>query len=360
MKAEKNKNLLKKLYNVYKLYNELFDDESRIIFEGRYLSSITQDETKLFQQIKQLNKKYEIPELMDFLKNNLLKPNKIIVYGSGFDLEYTLWLLGMRGIYPKFLVINSEKDMETEFKVPTISHQELIIYYRDYVVLIASTDKAFSIYQNLLYCKFPRNNILCPRRGVLEGICGKQYFDFYVHSLGEQEVFVDCGAFDGSTSIEFANWCQGEYDKIFMFEVDRYNIKLCKKNIINYRLKNCTLKECGVWNKKTQLRFREGSFTSSGLSKEGSIKVPVVDLDSILQNQKVTFIKMDIEGAELEAIKGAKKILMRCKPRLAISVYHRPEDIIEIPLLLWEIVPEYKFSLRQYRSSKRETVLYAF
>ena len=350
----------KKLYNIYKLYNNLYDNESRIIFEGKYLSSIMQDEAKLYEHIKKLNKKYIVPELWNFLENNSLDANKIVVYGSGFELEYTLWLLKRCEIYPKFMVNIGETDIQKEYRIPTISHQELAIYYCDYVVLIASTDKAFDIYKDLLYCKFPRDRIFCPRRGVLEGIWGKQYFDFYTHSPGKQEVFVDCGAFDGNTSVAFANWCHGEYDKIFMFEVDRFNIELCKKHIRDHELKKYTLIECGVWSKKTELKLCEGSFTSSSISDKGKVKVPVCDLDSTLENEKVTFIKMDIEGAEIEAIKGARRILARYKPRLAISVYHKPEDIIDIPLLLWEIVPEYQFCLRHYRSSRREIILYAF
>ncbi len=174
MKIGEERKFSEKLYNIYKLYNNLYDNESRIIFEGKYLSSIMQDETKLYEQIKKLNKKYIVPELKDFLESNLLDANKIVVYGSGFELDYTLWLLERCEIYPQFLVNISENDMQKEFGIPTISHQELVIYYFDYVVLIASADKAFNIYKDLLYCKFPRNRILCPRRGVLEGIFGKQ------------------------------------------------------------------------------------------------------------------------------------------------------------------------------------------
>ena len=175
MKIDEEKNFSEKLHNIYKLYNNLYDKESRIIFEGKYLSSIMQDE----------------PELKDFLESNLVDADKIIVYGSGYELDYTLWLLEKCEIYPRFLVNIGDNDTQKEFGIPTISHQELVIYYCDYAVLIASSDKAFDIYKDLLYCKFPRNRILCPRRGVLEGIFGKQYFDFYIHSSGEREVFVE-------------------------------------------------------------------------------------------------------------------------------------------------------------------------
>ncbi len=360
LKIDDEKNFSKKLYDIYKLYNSLFDEESRIIFKGKYLSSIMQDETKLLEQIKKLNKKYIIPELKDFFKSSLLDVTQIIVYGSGFELDYTVWLLERYGLKPKYLVDVEQNTTHEKLGIPLISHQELVIHYQEYVVLISSKDKAFDIYKELLYCKFPRNRIFCPRRGILEGVCGEQYFDFYKHILGEREVFVDCGAYDGNTSIEFANWCQGEYDKIFMFEADKNNIELCKNNINKYALKNCVLMEYGVWSKKEKLGFCEGNFTSSSVSTKSKVKSHFYDLDSVLENQKITFIKMDIEGSELEAVKGAKRIISRYKPRLAISVYHKPEDIIDIPLLLWEIEPEYKFCLRHYRSSRRETVLYAF
>ena len=74
---------------------------------------------------------------------------------------------------------------------------------------------------------------------------------------------------------------------------------------------------------------------------------------------EVTYIKLDIEGAELEALKGAKKIIQKYKPRLAVCIYHKKEDLIEIPQYLKELVPEYKFYVRHYSNTTWETVLYA-
>ena len=79
----------------------------------------------------------------------------------------------------------------------------------------------------------------------------------------------------------------------------------------------------------------------------------------LMNKEEVTFIKMDIEGAELKALKGAKNIILRDKPKLAISIYHKPEDIVEIPLFIKELVPEYKLYIRHYSNDSIETVLYA-
>lgn len=73
----------------------------------------------------------------------------------------------------------------------------------------------------------------------------------------------------------------------------------------------------------------------------------------------MTFIKMDIEGAELEALHGCRDTIIKYRPKLAICVYHKPEDIIEIPSYIHEIVPEYKLYLRHHSKDLSETVLYA-
>lgn len=73
----------------------------------------------------------------------------------------------------------------------------------------------------------------------------------------------------------------------------------------------------------------------------------------------MTFIKMDIEGSELNVLKDARKTIMKYKPRLAICIYHKPEDIYEIPEYILSIVPEYRFWIRHYSSYTWETALYA-
>lgn len=91
----------------------------------------------------------------------------------------------------------------------------------------------------------------------------------------------------------------------------------------------------------------------------GGISIPVTTVDNELKSEKVTFIKMDIEGAELESLKGCKRTILNNKPKLAICVYHKPEDIWEIPSIILEYFSEYKLYLRHYSFAGSETVLYA-
>ena len=119
---------------------------------------------------------------------------------------------------------------------------------------------------------------------------------------------------------------------------------------------------CGLWNEKTQLRFRGKGTAGSAITEDAAQNTTVVDVDSIdnvCAGDKVTLIKMDVEGSELEALKGAENVIRRDKPRLAICVYHKPEDLYEIPFWIKRTVPEYKLYLRHHSDFIMETVIYA-
>jgi len=93
--------------------------------------------------------------------------------------------------------------------------------------------------------------------------------------------------------------------------------------------------------------------------KEGKkTTVGTIALDEFI-NDEVSFIKMDIEGAEIKALTGARKLIKKYKPKLAISAYHLPLDIIQIPLIIHDMAPEYKLYLRHHSLVHYETVLYA-
>lgn len=110
--------------------------------------------------------------------------------------------------------------------------------------------------------------------------------------------------------------------------------------------------------KKANCLFKQGR-SSGHLSQKGNIRVKLDALDHILQGKKVTFIKLDIEGAELKALHACRDTIVQHRPKLAICVYHKPEDIIEIPSYIHEIVPEYKLYLRHHSKDHCETVFYA-
>lgn len=103
-----------------------------------------------------------------------------------------------------------------------------------------------------------------------------------------------------------------------------------------------------------------GTASSKILSEPTNIAVDVAAIDDIVDPEdKITFIKMDVEGAELESLKGAKRTIQRDYPKLAICIYHKPEDMVTIPTYIKKLVPEYKLYIRHHTYHTEETVLYA-
>ncbi len=187
-----------------------------------------------------------------------------------------------------------------------------------------------------------------------------QYFDLLTPD--EHETFVDCGCYDASTAFHFAGWCGGKgYDKIWCFEPDRDSYQTCKE--LCSGLAGCKVYPYGISDRAGTAPFQSGRKEESRIVKTDDALtdnvIETIVLDEFLRGERVTFIKMDIEGAELDALRGASQIIKEQKPKLAISVYHRDDDIVAIPKLLTGLRPDYKLYLRHYSLLLNETVLYA-
>ena len=188
---------------------------------------------------------------------------------------------------------------------------------------------------------------------------GNQYFPDDIIKLSEDEVFVDCGAQDGGTSLEFIRRA-GRYNYIYSFEPDPWQFILTKMILESRHIENCEVYNYGVCNHTGELAFSSIDLGRSKLVRDGEVNVPVTTLDALLYNKPKhpTFIKMDIEGAELEALEGARKLIERDHPKLVISVYHGKVHLYEIPCWIKTNFPDYKVYLRQHLNVG-ETVCYA-
>lgn len=188
-----------------------------------------------------------------------------------------------------------------------------------------------------------------------------QYYDKDIVDFSKIESFVDCGAYDGDSFFAFLKNYQEmvgkEYAGIsFLLEPDEENYKKLLGNCAKYE--KCNTIKLGAWDKKDTLTFSIGG-TSSGINKDGCISINVDAIDNIVEEQRVDFIKMDIEGSELNALKGAEKTIKAYRPILAICVYHKKEDLLTIPQYIKSLCSEYKFYLRAYSKYTQELVLYA-
>lgn len=193
----------------------------------------------------------------------------------------------------------------------------------------------------------------------------KQYFDLDLLSLTKQTVFVDCGGYIGDTTEMFLQICP-EFKRCYVYEPEKKNYLRCKNYMLSKHPNHINsniliLKKMGVGNDNCSLPFLSDRNGESHIITDPTMeKIEIVSLDSDIL-EPISFIKMDIEGFEKDAIYGARNHLINEKPKLAICVYHKPTDIWELPKIISEIQPNYKFYLRQYHSSiisPHETVLY--
>ncbi len=198
--------------------------------------------------------------------------------------------------------------------------------------------------------------------GQLDDIClENQYFDKDVIKLEKDEIFVDCGAYIGDTLDDFILVTGGKFQKAYLFELSILNFKILENRVkdvyaaVSERIESINSGVADVTKEIYYCEDDEGSLLSEGGNQKGH----VIKLDDYFTNKKVSYIKMDIEGAELSALNGAEKLLKRCSPKLAVCLYHKPQDLWEIPLYLKKLVPEYKLFIRHYTDLLNETVCYA-
>jgi len=189
----------------------------------------------------------------------------------------------------------------------------------------------------------------------------KQYFAPPPLTAKGYKRFIDCGAFDGDTVRDLIR-VFGKSESLALFEPCEQNFSRLRAYVHENEenlAQQVLLFPCGVWDKTVQLRFNNEAGAASTMSEGGDVIIQCVPLDDALHGFNPTFIKMDVEGAESSALKGAKSMIQDLKPDLAISVYHALSHFWEIPQLVRQWVPDYRFYLRTYGAAGFETVMYA-
>jgi FkbM family methyltransferase len=186
------------------------------------------------------------------------------------------------------------------------------------------------------------------------------YFPRDIFSLNESDLLLDCGAFDGDTIRQALETAQCPMD-VYAIEADAISYARLHAfaDQIRREIRNrIHLYPCAVGRKRGLVYFDPTESLISKASNQGTA-VEVFPIDELFADTRLTFIKMDIEGAEYEALQGAAKVIQRDRPILAICVYHTQRDIWRIPLLVRDMAPDYKFFLRAYEGDGFQTVMYA-
>jgi FkbM family methyltransferase len=209
---------------------------------------------------------------------------------------------------------------------------------------------------------FERNVAAHMRRDYsdcVESVNCRQYFPEDVPLTKGYGRFVDCGAYTGDTLRELLNNI-GDVDTYIGFEPETELFAMLSAVAAKSRrrLKQLFLFPCAVGSDHRMTSIT-GDYGSGVTADGGGAAAQMIRLDDALTAFEPTMIKMDIEGAERDALCGAKNLIRRAKPDLAVCVYHYVSDYWEIPLLLAELNPGYSFYMRTHSSCSMETVLYA-
>jgi len=176
-------------------------------------------------------------------------------------------------------------------------------------------------------------------------------------NLSDNETYLDLGAYTGDTVKEFLSFVPS-YNKILAVEPDKKTFSKLKnntselENIILYN--NVISDKCGVFP------FAMNGSRGSNSNKDGNTTAEFITADKIAENEKITYIKADVEGAELSFIKGAEKTILRDRPKMQIACYHRSEDLITIPEAVLSIRNDYKVYMRHFSSLPAWDTVYYF
>lgn len=216
-------------------------------------------------------------------------------------------------------------------------------------------DLSKEIYKNIISYRNTLDIKYTKRAFELSLTEGVQDFDKIVTGkLDKEYSFYDVGGFDGESTIQYIAHV-GEYNEIYFFEPDKTIMNCAKERLKNYR--DVIFIQAGVGERKGLQKYEAIGNGAGAFLEEGREKVEMVALDEFVDSHK-SYIKMDIEGYELPALKGAERCIKQYKPMLSVSVYHLPGDIHRIIQLVLSWNSGYKVYMRHYSNSYVDTRVY--
>ena len=167
---------------------------------------------------------------------------------------------------------------------------------------------------------------------------------------GASEVYLDLGAYNGDTIQELGQLTDWHWRQVVAVEPDRRNcrkLRLLAEELAERGLA-VEVHESGIWDAAGELSFSDSGGRQSTFVGASKRVVPVTTIDVVAAGRPISYIKMDVEGAEVQALAGGAATISRFAPKLFVAAYHYDVDLFRLPLLLWQLVPEYKIYLRKH------------
>lgn len=291
---------------------------------------------------------------------NIISFNELKNINKNINLIITT--IYARNIYPKLIELENIVIFEMFNMIQDLNKFDMQLEDKDLFVLNMNKIKSI-VYddESKNVIDFISNFVISETYNVFDfdKICSDEEHYFIkevLNSISEKITIVDAGSYTGEL-IRPIHDLGINYNKIYCFEIDPYNYSQLENNFKNQKKVICIKK--GLWSKESKVYLEGDNSTTKIVDYVTDRCVSVVSLDEYFFNEKIDFIKMDIEGAEMNALKGGGEIIKRDRPILAISIYHSLDDLVNIPLYLNNILNNYMFFIRHHSLAFCETVLYA-
>lgn len=219
-----------------------------------------------------------------------------------------------------------------------------------------SDSKSKSEYKS--YCYW-----ICDPRGRKPptGNSEDQYFVDGIIKLNSREVFLDCGSYRGDTLNTFLNLSRNRFCEYYAFEPDFENfvcLTLFKQSLSPIIKKKIFLFNVAIGIQNCYQYFHFYKSQTSRRSTGNGILIQTLALSSFHFNTQPTFVKLDLEGSDFDAIKGMLPNLIKWRPKLCVAIYHNPNDFYQIPLFLMQALEDYSFYVRSHNRFGLDFVLY--
>lgn len=347
------------------IYARLGDDLSHRIFVDRLMFSLTEDSRFLQDCVATSEAGQKFLAMMRKLKST---GKKIIAYGAG------AYGHGFYSVYKDYISFYVDGSPEKKYvgELPVYAPDVLQEHMDGYVLLAfgpginqgtGGEEKCKSVRKYLREIHFPEEQVV-DLYVYGNALMAETYFDLPALKWESGGTFIDVGCYDGYSSIRYLQHYQEKGNlqppKILAFEPVLSMISRIEENLSTHKDQvDFQVIPFGCWDTVGTVSFHVNESGMFFPSEDGEIETNCTTIDAILKGDVADFIKMDIEGSEYRALIGAEQTIRKYKPQLAISIYHKPEDIVQLPELILRYNPSYRLFMRHYTTKSDDTVLYA-
>lgn len=326
---------------IKRIYEQMADDISKQIFIDRLCFCLTKKFNYIRNVILSTKEGVELQKILEKNKDN------IYIYGAGIRGERIGRVfdnINWTGYID--CVKKGECNEINIYRVQEVPNRESA------TVVISNEYGDDEIKEQLIDNGFLPKNIISLNE-YNSRLAKMQYFEEFLKI--KKGAMVDAGGYDGEEVIKYMKYIGDDECKFYLFEPDKNNYEICKKRLKKY--KNGIVYNMGLSDTEGIMKFVQSGNSSATFSNDGTEEVEVTTIDCL--HDDICFLKVDVEGGEKNLLNGASNTIRLHKPSIAISIYHKEEDIVELPQILLNLNPNYKFYIRHYSVGTPETVLYA-